>query len=96
MIVHHRFQGRRLGYRLVDTVVGIGQEKGLEQIYRFVLSENSRMTNMCTKLGWAIEPQEEAITRASLTLPWIGRVLVLVRSNQPPVANAKQLTCDPD
>jgi acetyltransferase len=68
VIVHDRFQGRGLGYKLVDMAIGIGHEKGLEEIYGFVLSENSRMINMCTKLGCAIELQEEGITKVSLTL----------------------------
>jgi acetyltransferase len=69
VVVHDRFQGRGLGYKLVDMVIGIGQEKGLGEIYGFVLSENSRMINMCIKLGCAIEPQEEGITKVSLALP---------------------------
>ncbi len=68
VIVHDRFQGKGLGYKLVDTVIGIGREKGLEEIYGFVLSENSRMINMAAKLGCTMEPQEEGITKVSLAL----------------------------
>jgi hypothetical protein len=49
-------------------VIGIGHEKGLEEIYGFVLSENGRMINMCHKLGCAIQPLEEGITKVSLAL----------------------------
>ena len=68
VVVHDHFQGRGLGYKLVDMVIGIGHEKGLEEIYGFVLSENSRMINMATKLGCTVEPQEEGVTKVSLTL----------------------------
>jgi acetyltransferase len=68
VVVHDRFQGKGLGYKLVDMVIGIGHEKGLKEIYGFVLSENLRMINMCRRLGCAIEPQEEDITKVSLTL----------------------------
>jgi acetyltransferase len=70
VVVHDRFQGKGLGYKLVDMVIGIGHEKGVREIYGFVLSENSRMINMCRKLGCEIEPmdEEEGITRVSLAL----------------------------
>jgi acetyltransferase len=70
VLVHDRFQGKGLGYKLVDTVIGIGHERNVREIYGFVLSENSKMINMCTKLGCTIEPmeQEEGITRVSLAL----------------------------
>jgi len=69
VVVHDRFQGKGLGYKLVDMVVGIGYEKGLKEIYGFILSENKKMANMCRKLGCTIEPmEEEGITRVSLTL----------------------------
>jgi acetyltransferase len=70
VIVHDEFQGQGLGYKLVDTVIGIGHEKGLEEIYGFVLSENSVMLNMCRKMGCSIEPTEEdpEITKVSLSL----------------------------
>ena len=68
VVVHDRFQGKGLGYKLVDMVIGIGHEKGLKEIYGFVLSENMRMINMCRRLGCAIEPLEEDITKVSLAL----------------------------
>jgi acetyltransferase len=69
VIVHDEFQGRGLGYKLMDTVIGIGHEKGLREVYGFVLSENNVMLNMCRKLGCTIEPmEEEDITKVTLTL----------------------------
>ena len=51
MVVHDASRARGSGYKLVDTVIGIGHEKGLEEIYGFVLSENTKMLNMCR--DWA-------------------------------------------
>jgi len=68
VVVHDDFQGKGLGYKLVDTVIGIGHEKGVEEIYGFVLSNNVKMLNMCSKLGCAIEPMEDDITKVSLSL----------------------------
>jgi len=33
VVVHDDYQGKGLGYKLVDMLIGIGQEKGLEKIY---------------------------------------------------------------
>ncbi|MGD0232301.1 MAG: bifunctional acetate--CoA ligase family protein/GNAT family N-acetyltransferase [Syntrophorhabdales bacterium] len=68
VLVHDRFQGRGLGYKLVDMVVGIAHEKGLKEIYGFVLSENRKMINMCHRLGCTIEPLEDHITKVNLDL----------------------------
>ncbi len=68
VVVHDRFQGKGLGFKLVDMVIGIGHEKGLREIYGFVLSENVKMINMCRRLGCSIQPLEEGITKVSLAL----------------------------
>jgi len=68
VVVHDDFQGLGLGYKLVDTVIGIGHEKGVEEIYGFVLSENVKMLRMCNKLGCTIQPMEDEITKVTLTL----------------------------
>ena len=68
VIVHDAYQGKGLGYKLVDTVIGIGHEKGVEEIYGFVLSDNMNMLNMSRKLGCSIEPLEDGITKVTLRL----------------------------
>jgi acetyltransferase len=68
VLVHDEFQGRGLGYKLVDMVIGIGHEKGVEEVYGLVLSENTTMLQMCRKLGCSIEPLEDNISRVALNL----------------------------
>lgn len=69
VLVHDRFQGKGLGYKFVDTIIGIGHEKGLEECYGFVLSDNRKMLNMCMKLGFQTEPiAEEGVTKVTLKL----------------------------
>jgi acetyltransferase len=68
VLVHDEFQGKGLGYKLVDTVIGIGHEKGVEEVYGLVLSENTGMLQMCRKLGCSIEPLEDDITKVTLNL----------------------------
>lgn len=68
VIVHDAYQGKGLGYKLVDTIIGIGHEKGVEEIYGLVLSNNMNMLNMCKKLGFTIDPLKEGITKVTLRL----------------------------
>jgi acetyltransferase len=68
VIVHDAYQGKGLGYKLVDTVIGIGHERGVEEIYGFVLSDNMNMLKMSRKLGCSVEPLEEDITKVTLRL----------------------------
>lgn len=68
VVVHDDFQGLGLGYKLVDMVIGIGHEKGVEEIYGFVLSDNVKMLSMCNKLGCSIRPMEDDISKVTLSL----------------------------
>lgn len=70
VVIHDLFQGQGLGYRFMDAIIGIGQDKGLEEIYGLVLSGNKRMLSMCTKLGFRVETmeEEEGISKVTLLL----------------------------
>jgi acetyltransferase len=68
VLVHDDYQGRGLGYKLVDTIIGIGQDKGLEEIYGLVLTENERMLQMTRKLGFQYKPMPGGITEVRLAL----------------------------
>jgi acetyltransferase len=57
VLVHDSFQGKGLGYKLLDVLIGIAQDKGLEEIHGTVLSENSKMLRMARKLGFSLERQ---------------------------------------
>ncbi len=59
VVVHDDYQGRGLGYKLVDLLIGIGQEKGLVKIYGTVLKDNYRMLKMCEGLGFDIKDYTE-------------------------------------
>lgn len=68
VLVHDAFQGKGLGYKLVDVIIGIAEEKGLESIFGEVLSDNRRMLAVCAKLGFTTEEADEETTRVSLAL----------------------------
>jgi acetyltransferase len=68
VLVHDDYQGKGLGYKLLDVLIGIAQEKGLEEIYGFVLANNTKMLNICKKLGFIVEALPDKIDKVRLFL----------------------------
>lgn len=66
--VGDQWQGFGLGSKLVDRVIEIGRDMGLESIYGDILSENQRMFQLCEKKGFQIQPVDEETTKATLKL----------------------------
>ena len=66
--VGDRWQGFGLGSTLVDRVIEIGRDIGLESIYGDILSENRRMFQLCEKKGFQMNPVDEETMKATLTL----------------------------
>jgi acetyltransferase len=68
VLVHDAYHGKGLGYKLVDVLIGIAGEKGLENIYGEVLTENEKMLAVCRKLGFTIEATDDDMTKVVLPL----------------------------
>ena len=68
VVIHDDFHGKGLGYKLVDMMIGIGQDKRIEECYGIVLADNTKMINLCRKLGFSVEGLPERMTRVSLRL----------------------------
>ncbi len=68
VIVHNDFQGGGLGYKLVDVLIGIAQEKGLEEIYGITLNENDNMIGLARRLGFSTKLMPDGITKLRLKL----------------------------
>ena len=68
VIVHDEFQGKGMGYKLVDMLIGIAQEKGLGEVYGTVLTDNVRMLRVCEGLGFRITHLPDGISKVRLTL----------------------------
>jgi acetyltransferase len=68
VLVHDAYQGQGLGYKLVDVIIGIAEEKGLEKIHGDILTDNKRMQAVCRKQGFIIEEGDEDTTRMTLAL----------------------------
>ncbi len=68
VLVHDDYHGKGLGYKLVDVIIGIAQDKGLEEIYGTVLTENQKMLGVARKLGFTTKWQPDGISKVTLTL----------------------------
>jgi len=66
--VGDQWQGHGLGSKLVDYIIEISKDIGLENICGDVLSNNLKMIHLCQSKGFKMEPVDEEMTRASLDL----------------------------
>jgi acetyltransferase len=62
------WQGLGLGSKLVDYIIEIGKDMRLETIGGDILSRNLKMTHLCTKKGFKIEPVDKDTVRAVMKL----------------------------
>ncbi|MEK6713395.1 MAG: bifunctional acetate--CoA ligase family protein/GNAT family N-acetyltransferase [Nitrospirota bacterium] len=68
VLVHDDYQGKGLGYKLVDLMIGIAHEKGLAKVYGIVLSDNKRMLRICKELGFNVSHMPDGLSKVELVL----------------------------
>ena len=68
VVVHDDFQGKGLGHKLIDMMIGIAQEKDLEKIYGMVLTDNYKMIRTCEDMGFSASHLPDGISMVELTL----------------------------
>jgi acetyltransferase len=68
VLVHDEFQGKGLGFKLTDVIIGIAQEKGLREITGYVDSSNRRMQRVVEELGFEVVSTDECVTTVRLDL----------------------------
>ena len=101
VVVADDFQGKGLGTKLVDMLIQIADEKGLETIYGIVMPENTKMIELCRKMGFDIRyTPEEVIVELNLRgrrVSEIPEAEILARSRKktflkarPPLAESKE------
>ena len=66
VLVHDNYSRKGLGYKLSDILIGIAQDKGLDELYVYVQRSNAKMLNVCKKLGFIIEKMPDQPTMAKL------------------------------
>lgn len=68
ILVHDDYQRMGLGAKLIDILIGIAQEKQLDEIYGLVLTENQKMLGLCRKLGFKVKWEPDGVSRVTLSL----------------------------
>lgn len=68
VLVHDDYQGRGLGYKLADVIIGIAGDKGFEQITGSITTENKPMLSLTEELGFVTERVVDGIATVCLEL----------------------------
>jgi acetyltransferase len=70
LVIADAWQGRGIGRRMMDKLIGVARGRGLQRIYGDVLSTNSHMLDFCRKLGFAFSrhADDQTVTRVTLEL----------------------------
>ncbi len=61
VVVADEYQRKGLGTKLIDMLIEIANEKGLESIYGIILPENEVMIRLCEKMGFTIKRSREEV-----------------------------------
>jgi len=68
VLVSDKWQGLKLGSKLMDLLVDIGKDMRVDKIYGYVSANNYRMLQLCKKKGFKVETLDEETVIASLPL----------------------------
>ncbi len=68
VLVQDRFQGKHLGTKLVEMLIGIGRERGLENIRADVLTENESMLDVFRRFGFTTHTVPDGVTEVMLKI----------------------------
>jgi acetyltransferase len=68
VLVHDRFQGRGLGTKFVEVLIGIARERDLDDVRAEVLTENERMLKVFRRLGFTTRWLTGGTSEAELKL----------------------------
>ncbi|MFZ3255168.1 MAG: bifunctional acetate--CoA ligase family protein/GNAT family N-acetyltransferase [Syntrophales bacterium] len=68
VLVHDRFQGKGLGYKLVEVLIEIARERGLEDVRADTLTENEKMLRIFRHLGFTTRGGAGGTSEAVLKL----------------------------
>lgn len=68
VLIHDDFQGQGLASKLVDIIIGIADEKGLEEFFGYIEPKNRKMVNLTAKLGMVAEKTPHDLVKMTLKL----------------------------
>ena len=100
-LVTDYWQGLGLGTKLVDYVLDIAKEKGIENIFAIMLPDNYRALSVIKKMGCRIEYLSDGTVKGSLSLknedlteclrpPKITEKIVVAQTQQPQIAETSK------
>jgi RimJ/RimL family protein N-acetyltransferase len=67
-IIGDQWQGLGLGTKIVDYVIEIAKEMGIETIYAIMLPDNYRALNLTKKMGFKLEYLDDGTVKGILDL----------------------------
>ena len=67
-IVADKWQGQGLGTKMVDYLLEIAKEMGVEEVYSIMLSDNQRALHLTQKMGFQIEYLPDGNVKGTLSL----------------------------
>ncbi len=67
-LIHDEFQGRGLGFKLVDMIIGIAQDKGFVEIDGHISADNRPMLGVAQDLGFTLTGREDGVVSVKLQL----------------------------
>ena len=67
-IVSDHWQGLGLGTKMVDYVLDIAKEKGIENVYSIMLPDNQRALSLTKKMGFNLEYLNDNTVKGTLNL----------------------------
>ena len=73
VIVHDEFHNRGLGFKLVDLIIGIAEERGFTGLFGTISADNQRMLDLTEQLGFAASSAENNIVTVRLDLGYAPR-----------------------
>ncbi|MEM3073660.1 MAG: GNAT family N-acetyltransferase, partial [Nitrososphaerales archaeon] len=67
-IVADPWQGLGLGTKMVDYVIEIAKEMGVESLYAIMLPDNYQAMKLTKKMGFTLQKMEDGLVKATLSL----------------------------
>jgi acetyltransferase len=69
LVVADKYQTQGLGSELLNRVLAIARQEGIESVYGFILPDNARMQSLARELGFALEfPSDGGLIEARVAI----------------------------
>lgn len=69
IVVEDRLTGRGVGTALMHRILGYARSRGIQEVFGYVMKENSNMLAICQTLGFRVAPQPDDFDSYRVSLP---------------------------